>query len=126
MKRNLFRKWVINCAFGELLGIGAAGCIAVAVNYYIGEPHSLTQKLFVLFTMLVAGTVEGTSVAVFQWIVLRHLFPGMKLSAWWKWTVSIALIGWSVGMLPSLFFTRSSPTAPVAETNEQSMWLIAI
>jgi hypothetical protein len=117
-----FRKWVSNCALGELLGMGAAGCIAVAVNYYLGEPQSWIQKIFVLFTMLVAGSIEGTSIAVFQWRVLRHLFPGMKLIAWWKWTVAIALLGWGLGMLPSLFFTQSSSTT---ETTEPSMWLIA-
>jgi predicted membrane protein len=125
MKRNQFRKWVINCALGELLGIGAAGCIAVAVNYYLGEPQSWIQKIFVLFTMLVAGTIEGTSIAVFQWSVLRQLFPGMKLLAWWKWTVAIALLGWGLGMLPSLFFTQPSSTT-VTETTEPSMWLITI
>src|SRR4051794_39198632 len=125
MKRDLFRKWVINCALGELLGIGAAGCIAVAVNYYLGEPQSLTQKIFVLFTMLVAGTIEGTSIAVFQWRVLRHLFPTMRLIAWWKWTVAIALLGWGLGMLPSLFFTQPSSTAATG-TTEPSMWLITI
>src|SRR4051812_20323961 len=124
MKRNQFRKWVINCALGELLGIDAAGSIAVAVNYYLGEPQSLIQKIFVLFTMLVAGAIEGTSIAVFQWKVLRYLFPTMKLAAWWKWTVSIALLGWGVGMLPSLFFTQSSVTT--AEATEPSMFLIAV
>ena len=123
MKRGQFRKWVINCALGELLGIGAAGCIAVAVNYYLGEPQSFIQKIVVLFTMLVAGAIEGTSIAVFQWKVLRHLFPDMKLAAWWKWTVSIALLGWGLGMLPSLFFTQSSVTTG---TTKPSMWLIAI
>jgi hypothetical protein len=124
MKRDQFRKWIINCALGELLGIGAAGSIAVAVNYFLGEPQSIMQKIFVLFTMLVAGAIEGTSIAIFQWKVLHHLFPKMKLSAWWKWTVTIALLGWGFGMLPSLFFTKSSTAT--AETTEPSMWLIAI
>ena len=125
MKISQFRKWVINCALGELLGIGAAVCIAVAVNYYLGEPQSLVQKIFVLFAMLIAGAIEGTSVAVFQWSVLRHLFPNMKLIAWWKRTVAIALLGWCLGMLPSLFFTQPSSTT-ATETTEPSMWLITI
>ena len=124
MKRDQFRKWIVNCALGELLGIGAAGSIAVAVNYSLGEPQSLMQKIVVLFTMLVAGAIEGTAIAVFQWKVLRHLFPKMKLLSWWKWTVAIALLGWGLGMLPSLFLTQSSTAA--AETTEPSMWLIAI
>src|SRR3982750_2355800 len=124
MKRNKFSKWIVNCALGELLGIGAAGSIAVSINYFLGEPQSMMQKIFVLFTMLVAGAIEGTSIAVFQWKVLCQLFPKMKLSAWWKWTVSIALLGWGFGMLPSLFLTQSSTAA--AETTEPSMWLIAI
>src|SRR4051812_24613779 len=125
MQRNQLYKWIINCALGELLGIGAAGSIAVAVNYYLGEPQSLKQKIFVLFTMLVAGAIEGSSIAVFQWKVLHHLFPKMKLSSWWKWTVAIALLGWGFGMLPSLFFTRPS-TSAVEEAAGPSIWLIAI
>jgi len=119
---KLYRKWIINCAFGELSGIGIAGSIAVAVNYYLGEPQDLLQKIIVLLVMLVAGAIEGTSIAYFQWKVLYHLFSKMKLAAWWKWTVLVALLGWGVGMTPSLFFAQSS----TAGATEPAMWMIAI
>jgi predicted membrane protein len=122
MQKNLFRKWIINCALGELLGIGMAGAIAVALNRYLGEPQTTAQKLVVLLVMLVAGTVEGTSIAVFQWNVLKQIFPKMQLQNWWKWTVLIAVLGWGIGMLPSLFFTQPAAT----NTAEPAMWMIAM
>lgn len=52
---NNFIKWVINCSLGELLGIGIAGSMAVALNYWIDEPQTPMQKVLVLFIMLLAG-----------------------------------------------------------------------
>src|SRR4051812_6452058 len=74
------------------------------------------QKIFVLFTMLIAGAIEGTSLPYSSRKYYANLFPRMKLRSLWKWTVSIVLLRWGVGMLSSLFFNQSSTTA--TETTE--------
>ncbi|MBD0377882.1 MAG: hypothetical protein ICV51_19920 [Flavisolibacter sp.] len=120
--KSLHIKWVINCSIGELIGIGLAGSIAVAVNHWLGEPQSFLQKSFVLIIMLFAGALEGTSIAWFQWQVLHHLFPRMKFISWWRWTVLIALLGWAAGTTPSLFLSGSEPSSG----SEPGFFLIAI
>jgi hypothetical protein len=77
-------QWMINCSIGELLGIGIAGGMAVTINNTIGEPHTTEQKLLVLLLMLVAGALEGTSIAWFQWKVLKQVFPTVLFRNWWK------------------------------------------
>lgn len=119
---KLYTQWVINCSAGELLGIGIAGGIAVAINSVMSEPYSTGQKINVLFAMLLAGAFEGTSVAWFQWRVLRHVYPTMRFINWWKWTVAIAVFGWTMGMLPSLFFINSTAQPPY----EPALWFVAV
>lgn len=110
---KMFRHWVLNCSAGELIGIGLAGSLAVALNVLVGEPQTLSQKLLVLLGMLGAGVVEGTSVSWFQWKVLSKLFPELSFRRWWKLTTAVALLGWTLGMLPSLFLQGGKPSAAV-------------
>jgi uncharacterized integral membrane protein len=109
--KTLHIRWIVNCGIGELAGIGMAGSVAVALNHWLGEPQSVTQKSVVLISMLFAGALEGTSIAWFQWRVLRLLFPQMKFTPWWKWTVLIAVTGWGIGTVPSLFLSGSTSSA---------------
>jgi hypothetical protein len=106
---SLWLRWTLNCAFGELMGIGLAGGIAYGVNLLIGEPETFVQKLSVLFFMLVAGAIEGTLLGFFQWRVLVGKFPGIPKNEWLFYTILVAVAGWFLGTLPSLFFIPSNP-----------------
>lgn len=115
---TLFRQWVVNCSVGELLGIGVAGSVALLLNMVMGEPVLPGQKMFVLFVMVLAGAAEGSSVSWFQWRVLRRWYPRMQYFGWWRVTTAAAVIGWLLGMIPSLFF-------PAGEgAGEPSSWLV--
>lgn len=100
---TLWRRWTLYCAAGELLGIGSAGAIAFAVNHLVGEPTTLPAKLLVLGAMLLAGAIEGFLLASFQWRVLHQQLPGVPLAGWRAYTMAIAVLGWLLGMMPSLF-----------------------
>jgi hypothetical protein len=104
MERKFWQKWTIYCAFGELLGIGVAGAIAYTANLLIGEPIELGDKLIVLFAMLIAGAIEGGLLGYFQWKVLVEKFAHIPKKEWLKVTMIIAVLGWFLGMMPSLFF----------------------
>ncbi|GEO07107.1 hypothetical protein AAE02nite_47710 [Adhaeribacter aerolatus] len=125
------RKWILACALGELLGIGAAGAIAFAVNHTLGEPVTLPQKLTVLGCMLAAGAVEGSLLGYMQWRVLQERIPRLPALEWMGWTVAVAVLGWFLGMLPSLFFLEgtadNSPQSPaVALENPLVLSSIAV
>lgn len=93
----------MNCSAGELLGIGLAGSTALLLNTLMGEPQTFAQKLLVLLFMLLAGTAEGSSISWFQWRVLRKWYPSLTFFGWWKPTTGAAVLGWLLGMMPSLF-----------------------
>lgn len=100
---SLWKKWTLNCAAGEVIGIAGAGLIAYLVNSIVGEPDNLDDKLLVLFAMLLAGFVEGSVLGWFQYRVLRIKFTSMRSKEWMFYTVLVAVLGWFWGMLPSLF-----------------------
>lgn len=116
----LFRRWVLNCSAGELLGIGLAGGVALLLNILMGEPHTGAQKVVVLLAMTLAGAVEGSSVSWFQWRVLRKWYSQLKFLAWWKFTTAAAVTGWLLGMMPSLFL------APQGQSGRQPSWLVIL
>ncbi len=101
---RLWKKWTINCAIGELLGIACAGAIAFGINSTIGEPQSLGSKIVVLLAMMFAGLMEGTILSLFQWKVLVTRFQNIPKNEWMFYTILVGVLGWFLGMLPSLFF----------------------
>lgn len=115
---KLWLKWTINCALGELLGIGIAGAIAFGVNGIIGEPQTISSKILVLFFMLVAGFIEGFMLGIFQWTVLKNKFQKIPKNKWIFYTILVAVLGWFFGMLPSLFFISPDATSNNAQSSD--------
>lgn len=101
---DLWRKWTIHCALGELLGIACAGAIAFGVHYAIGEPDSSQNKMIVLLAMMCAGFIEGAVLSLFQWKILVTKFNAVPRREWMFYTILVGILGWFLGMLPSLFF----------------------
>ncbi|MGL5890694.1 MAG: hypothetical protein ACRC3B_12450 [Bacteroidia bacterium] len=114
----LWLRWTVNCAIGEVIGIGAAAGIAAAVFAAFGEPETTGTKILVLLCMMGAGLIEGIALGYFQWRVLRNKFSSLTRSAWIFQTALIAVLGWMLGMLPSLFFIDNPEPAA---TNEATM-----
>jgi hypothetical protein len=104
MYSSYWLRWTFNCAFGELIGIALAGAIAFSVNFAVGEPQTFFPKLLVLLAAMISGLVEGSLLGFFQWRVLKERFPRLPRREWIFYTVAIAVLGWFLGMLPSLFF----------------------
>lgn len=65
----------------------------------------------VLCIMMFAGSVEGSLLGFFQWKVLRQKFALITQKAWMTNTIIIAVLGWFLGMLPSLFFIPEISTS---------------
>lgn len=105
---SFYRRWIVACAAGELVGIGVAAGVGVAINALIGEPQSLGSRLLILATFAVVGAVEGSALAGFQWRVLRTRLPRLRVGEWVGVTVALAVAGWIVGMIPSLFINHDA------------------
>ena len=96
-------KWTINCGIGELIGITAAAMIAVTVNQFLGKPETAGDKLLGLIIMLFAGLIEGFILGTLQWKVLKIKFNKIPYSKWVGFTILVAMIGWLIGTIASLF-----------------------
>ena len=122
---SLYRRWIVACTAGELVGIGVATSAALAINALIGEPRSLGSRLLTLATFAAVGAVEGTALAGFQWRVLRTRLPRLRAAEWIGVTVVLAVAGWMVGMTPSLFMSHE-PTAAQEEPGLMLVLLMAV
>lgn len=103
-RRQFWIKWTINCALGELIGIACAGSIAFLTTMYFGEPETIGIKFLTLFAMIIAGTIEGTVLSLFQWHILVKRISSIPRKEWMLYTIMVAVLGWVIGMTPSLFF----------------------
>jgi len=107
---TLWKKWTINCAIGELLGIACAGGIAYFINWSIGDPQSVGAKSIVLLAMMFAGLLEGSILSYLQWKVLVTKFSKIPQREWLFYTALPGVLGWFLGMLPSLFIMPENTT----------------
>lgn len=97
--------WILACAIGELLGIGAAAGVALLHLTIFGEPKDFSSHIMLLIIMVAAGCLEGLITGYFQWSVLRARFPDMRARSWVLATVGGAATAWFLGMLPSVYFS---------------------
>jgi len=97
-------KWTVNCGVGELIGIGAAAAFAVGIHQFLGEPQTLSENIIVLSAMVFAGVVEGWILGTMQWKILKIEFPNISYFRWVGVTVVVAMLGWFIGTVSSLYF----------------------
>ena len=81
-----------------------------------GEPTCISSKLIVLVSMMIAGSIEGLVLSWFQWKVLVTKFKTIPRKEWMFYTVLVAVLGWFLGMLPSLFLVPTQSN--ISESNE--------
>lgn len=122
---SLYRSWVLSCGLGEFVGIGLAGIVALCVNSLIGEPDGPLEAWTIYLAMVAVGAVEGSAIGYFQWRVLRRIFPRLRARSWVSITTAVAILGWSVGMLPSTLSAGSAPPSAVASEPGMAFILLA-
>jgi hypothetical protein len=102
----------------------AAGTAALFVAL-VGDPATLPSRMGCLAVMVLAGVLEGMSIGVFQWGVLRRIFPTLTARAWLIPTISVAAGGWFVGMLPQIFFGGDEGAEMTPEPSPQMVMIFA-
>lgn len=111
-----WKKWVLACGTGAFLGITAAAAIVIAYRLLLGDPVNHSDRLLHLFFMLVAGALEGSLLAYFQYRLIGKIFPEIAWKQWLAYTIAAAIIAWMLGLLPSLFLTGNGATDPTLQT----------
>ncbi len=109
--------WVAACATGELVGIGFAGLVGVAVTPLAMGAPSLGGRLVLFGAALAIGVVEGGALGLLQGRVLRSRLPRLRPGEWALPTALFGALGWILGMAgPILGQHETTPeTAPAAE-----------
>jgi NAD(P)-dependent dehydrogenase (short-subunit alcohol dehydrogenase family) len=120
---SFYGRWIVACAAGELVGIGAATAVALTISELIGEPQSPGSRFLTLGAFAAVGAIEGAALAGFQWRVLRTRLPRLRRGEWIGVTVAIAVAGWIAGMAPSLFINHE--TTPQKEPGLALVLLLA-
>jgi hypothetical protein len=99
-RTSLYRRWVLSCTAGELLGFGgipvAGGALAVWLTADL--EHSVRSLVFYAVAVI-GGLGEGAVLAWFQLRVLGVAFPDIDRRRWIRNTVLAAAFAWACGML---------------------------
>ena len=109
-RSRLWITWTINCSCGEFFGMTMAAGIAISASLLFGEPVRGIEGVIIMALMVFAGVIEGLSIGYFQWRVLHSVFPKLMISSWLIATVTVAVLGWILGMVPSTLMQEVTTT----------------
>ena len=117
---KLWLQWTLANVVGEVLGLGLAGAVAIAMVLTIGEPGTAPVALMMAGVMIAAGALEGVIVGFAQWLVLRRLLRRLSRREWVTATAIGALVAWAIGMAPStlMALNQSAGSAPPLEISD--------
>ncbi len=95
----MLERWITVTVLGEAIGFGGAMAVGRGVFSLVGEPGTgPLAELFVLALSASVGLVEGASLGLAQWLVLRTVFPRLPLRHWVLYTAVGAALAWIIGM----------------------------
>lgn len=123
----LWLRWVGANALAEMLGLGATFVLDALILTRIAAAHSITASLLGIVGVAATGALEGTTVGLLQWAVLRRAFPAIARRAWVLVTVAGAMVAWFLGSLPSTLMDMGSQggAATAAEPPQALVLLMA-
>jgi hypothetical protein len=115
-------------AIGELIGLGCAAALGIAVISKIEDTESAAGTIVVAVVMILAGVFEGVIVGFAQWMVLHHRLPRLTERLWVAATAAGAFIAWVIGMIPSTVMSLQSngaSSSPPPEISDAVVYLLA-
>jgi len=118
----LYRRWVVACTAGELIGFGGIPVLGAALALALTQSLPPGGRSIVLYVVAVAGGLgEGAVLALFQYHVLGLLLPALRKRAWVMATAGAAALAWACGMLAPLLDDLVGLTA----TAQVAIWVPA-
>lgn len=99
-RSGLYRRWVLVCTIGELVGFGGIPVLgATLVLWLTTGMESDSRSLIFYAVAVVAGAGEGTVLAWFQLRVLNAWLTRLQARHWIVATAGAAAFAWALGML---------------------------
>lgn len=114
---TLYRRWVVACTAGELIGFGGIPVLGAALAIMLTESLAPGTRSVTLYVVAVIGGLgEGAVLAWFQLRVLGPLLPRLSRRRWVRATAFAAAIAWACGMLAPLLddLVGLAPAAQIA------------
>jgi len=108
---NLWFRWVLANAIGEVVGLGASAVVGVGLAWTIEKTMGAFGSLAMAGVMILVGTLEGIVVGIAQWLVLRRPIQNMSWRAWVLATAIGAFVAWTLGMIPSTLMATNADAA---------------
>jgi hypothetical protein len=115
---SLWSRWVLANGLGELVGLGAAAVVGVALAKTFEAQMGSFAGLAGAGVMITLGTFEG---------VLRRPLPALGWRSWVLASAAGAFAAWTLGMIPSTLidFGAEAGAAPPTEMSDALMYGLA-
>ncbi|MGF1504524.1 MAG: hypothetical protein GYB64_01880 [Chloroflexi bacterium] len=108
---GVWARWVAANALGEMIGLGAATLLGVALTAGVTAAFGAQAPAAMMAVFVIGGTFEGAVIGVAQWTVLRQPLPELRLRQWLVATMIGAFIAWVLGSLPSTLMAMAPAAA---------------
>ena len=96
----MYRRWVLFCTIGELVGFGGIPVIGTAIALSVTtEIDADLQSIILYLIAVIGGFGEGAVLAWFQLRVLGACLPKLNPNRWILATGTAASIAWMLGLL---------------------------
>jgi hypothetical protein len=106
-----------------MIGLGLSGALTIVL--VLSNEPTMGVLWAALLTVIGSTLIEGSSVGLLQWRVLRNPLPALPMRAWWVGTAAGAFLAWTLGMLPStLLAMGEESTGAAAPEISQALTLL--
>jgi hypothetical protein len=113
---SLYRRWIAANALAELIGLGGSLATVGAIFWLAGGVETPLIVIVMALIAILFGTLfEGVIVGLFQWRVLREVFPAITRRVWVTATAVGAGLAWTLGMIPSTVMSLTAAPPPPGE-----------
>ena len=113
-KNQLWSRWTLANAFGEVFGLGLTFVITGFAFSKLDNQQTIISILLSFVFAVLSGGAEATIVGLAQWWAMRPWFPTVSRFAWWRGTMIGALIAYILGYLPSTLMSMGETTSQSA------------
>ena len=122
MNDTLYRRWVVACTAGELVGFGGIPVPGAFLALTLTEGLAPDARAIALYAIAVAGGLgEGAVLAWFQLRVLGPALPQLPRRRWLWATALAASFAWACGMLAPLL----DDLVGLTPTQQLAIWVPA-